>query len=321
MSAQDELAPQQIRTLVHAAFPGADLVSCQLFPGDHSNLNYDLCLDHPLMEAVLKVYTATSARRGPWKETHLLRMLTSETGVPVPRVLHFDDSSALIDHPWALHARLPGSALSGIVDLLDGQEQESVGYEMGRYLGHIHQIPLEQFGEFYEPGSDTHAGEKQYLLARIDELLAGCAAHDLLPPEIEDRVRQRFLQTQVLNRSPACLIHGDYRLHNVVVEPGRAGYHVTGVLEFECAGGGSPEHDIGELFTWDIEGRVALQKGFLDGYAESAELYAQFWKRLGFYQVLAALAGLANAHARGRPEQVQHCRRRVEQYLAVLEAK
>ena len=315
MNSGELLTQEQILSLVHVVSPGADIVSCRLFPGKHPNLNYDLRLSNPTVDRVLKIYVNPSVKRTPWKETHLLRMLTSETGVPVPRVLHFDDSSSFVPHPWALHTHVPGQPLSVVIDTLDSWQLESIGYEMGRYLGHIHQIPLEEFGEFFVPDGFSRPSEKAHVVATATQWLQECANKDLLPHEIADALGEHFLRTELLSRRQACLLHGDYTPDNTIVEHGTTGYHVTGILEFECAQGGSPEQDMSRLFNWGIEGLPTFQKGLLDGYSGFGELVVRFWKRLRLYQAFTCLELVRSMREKKKCE-LQECRQRIAGYLA-----
>jgi aminoglycoside phosphotransferase (APT) family kinase protein len=307
---------EQIRSLVRTVFPSADIQSCVLFAGQHSNLNYDLVLDSPSIEAVLKIYLGVSSQRTPWKETHLLRTLTTETGVPVPRVLRFDDSCDTIPRPWALHTRLPGGPASEIVDKLDDWELESLGYEMGRYLAHIHTVPLSQFGEFLVPEPLAETSEKGYVSAQTSQWLGYIGTEKPLPLETTEALSEAISRAEFLDQKQAYLLHGHYVPQNVIVERGSAGYHVTGILEFERAQGGSPEQDISVLFNWGAENLPTFQKGFLDGYSDYGHLGDRFWVRLRFYQVYVCLQELlTSAHGL----QVTRCRRRLADYLASLD--
>ena len=300
--------------MVQDVFAGAALTSCQPFAGRHDNVNMDLHLSNPTMQVVLKVYTSTDSRRTPWKETYLLRTLTSETGVPVPRVLHFDDTAAFLAHPWALHTRLPGEPLSNVASALDEFELESIGYEAGRYLAHIHQIPLAEFGELFVPSSADRTSERAYVLAAIAQWAEACAARQLVPPEMVEQFRHLTERAECLDRLQPCLLHGDYTPENIIVERGSTGYHVTGLLEFEQALGASPERDIAMLLNWGAEQWPTFQRGFLDGYAESGTVVSRFWPRLRLYQALLSVEHLV-AVGTGTPETVAECQRRIAEAM------
>jgi aminoglycoside phosphotransferase (APT) family kinase protein len=307
-------APHQIAAAVHAVFPERDVTSYQLFPGRHTHANYELRLANPPEDAVLKVYLDASDPT-PWKEIHLLRALTMETGVPVPRVLRFDDSCTLLPCPWALLTRLPGQSLAGVIDTLDEWELESIGYELGRYLAHIHQIPLSGFGGFL--GQETsYTNERDHVIAQVTDRLSSAAARAALSPDTTDRFMRVLRESPHLNQRQACLIHGDYTPENIIVEQGATTYHVTGILEFERAQGSGPEYDIGKLLRWRTSPWPAFQKGLLDGYAESALLGAAFWDRLKLYQ---AIVDLECVLAGSGDQASSAARRQLAAYLASQE--
>jgi aminoglycoside phosphotransferase (APT) family kinase protein len=193
-----------------------------------------------------------------------------------------------------------------------------VGYEIGRYLGHIHQIPLDEFGTLFAASPHNHEREKGYVLSQATEWLEACAKEELLPAETLDTLQQHLAGTDVLDRRRACLIHGNLGPANIVVERGATGYHVTGILDFTHALGGSPELDMSKLLAWYIKDSPSLQKGFLDGYTEVGELEAKFWERLVIYQVLVSLGALLAAHRQGQLEQEQIHRKQVDRFLDEL---
>ena len=320
MDRLQQLSPDQILHHVRVVFADADVVSSTIFPGRHANLNYGLELVNPTMSAVLKVYLPSVAGHAPRKETQLLRLLTSETGVPVPRVLHFEESlhskdpaDAQSPVAWALHTRLPGQSLHQMWDTLADWELGTIGYEMGRYLGHIHQIPLEDFGEIFVPDPQNAPSEREYVIARVNQWLAACARHQLLSVRTLHTLGQVFADTELLERRQACLTHGDYRVENIIVERGATGHHVTGILELEHAKGGSPELDMSKLFIQHYRSSPTLQKDFLDGYAEAGELGAHFWERLRLYQSFSHLEAILQAHDREQGGLEEEHRQRLSQ--------
>lgn len=312
--------PQEISDLVRQVFPQENVLSSEPACCQPGSLQYQLQLSN-LMDTTLKIYAEPAAAI---KEVRLLRMMTNETGVPVPRVLHFAESpQEQVEHsdrplPWALLTRLPGRPLSEVGGTLDTWESESVGYEVGRYLGHIHQIPLDEFGTLFAPGPHSHPSEKGFVLSQIAEWLEDSAKDELLLIEIRETIRQAFAETDLLDRRRACLVHGDMVPSNIVVERGVTGYHVTGITGFSGAVGGSPELDIGRLFAQQARQEPGFRKGFLDGYTEAGELGARFWDRLALYQVFVSVDGLLLAHRQRQLELVQQYRAQVSDYLGRL---
>ncbi|MCR4408630.1 MAG: aminoglycoside phosphotransferase family protein [Anaerolineae bacterium] len=293
-----ELPAEIINAIVHRAFPAAQVEKCDPFPGEHRNLNYDLVLSNPTMEIVLRVYWQEGpGSRKPQKESHVLRIVTPETGVPVPRLLLFDDSGTLTPQPVALHTRLPGSPLTIALTQMDKEAQETVGYELGRYLAKLHSIPLGCFGEFFDEDPLNDVSEKAYTLRRVQSWLDICAERELLTSGTRTQVEEVFVETRYLSRPVACFVHGDLRAGHVLVEPGAGAYHVTGLVDFQESRGWGLEWDVARLAHEVFDGHPLLEKGFLDGYADTAGLPADFWERLHVYRLAVALYNLAKAEA------------------------
>lgn len=312
----DTLTPEEIQIAVRQALPDARVESIASVLTRTESVSYDLRLsDH--MDVTLEVYTGPQADVDVEYETRLLGLLTSETGVPTPRVLHKGDSLADTHCPWALLTCIPGQALSLVADLLDDGEMETIGYETGRYLSHLHQLALDEFGSLFDRGPHDHPREKAYVLAQAGEWLAICIQDAMLPEEAAAAFRRHLTGTDLLDRPQACLIHGDLGPEKLMVEEGGSGYHVTGIFGFRQARGGSPEFDIAALFFWPTTKAPSFRKGFLDGYVEGGDLPVRFWERLALYEAAFCLSKVASSH-QSSVEMIQACKRRFVDYTKKL---
>ena len=291
-----KLSPEMIGQLAGQAFPGATVVSYRLLEGGVTNLNYALQLRNPTAEAALRVYRADTPRPALEKEIHVLRVVMPETGVPTPRVIHFDDSRVLVDAPYAVLDLLPGEPLEKALPRLDALDQGTVGYEAGRYLAKLHSIPLEAFGHFLGDDPQASASEKAYTLARAVEWLDACDEHGLIAGPLVAELRRLVARSGVLDRESACFVHGDYHCSNINVEEGWGGFHVTGVFDFAHAQGWSPEWDMVRLMGSLGGGYPALVKGFFDGYADTAGLPENLWPRLRLYRLIMHVGDVIRAH-------------------------
>jgi aminoglycoside phosphotransferase (APT) family kinase protein len=186
--------------------------------------------------------------------------------------------------------------------MLESWDLESLGYEAGRYLAHIHQIAVDVFGTLFSDGPDNQVREKAYVLAEADRCLAECATYGLLDNSTAYELRTHLADTELLTRQQPCLLHGNFQSTNLIVEQGVTGHHITGIRDFAHAQGGSPEQDMATLFARDLADKDAAQKEFLDGYVESGELTASFWDRLALYQAFTGLRCLARTGQKCTPE-------------------
>lgn len=310
-----ELSPENIEGLARQAFPKAAVVSYRPLEGGVTNLNYALQLQDPTAEVALRVYRPDTPTRTLEKEMYVLRVVMPETGVPTPRVIHFDDSRTLVDRPYALLNLLPGEPLEKALPRMDELDLEAIGYEMGRYLAKLHSIPLEKFGEFLGQDPLASVNEKAYTVARVTEWLEVCEENGLLDGPAIAELHRLVGQTRVLNREGACFVHGDYQEKNIIVEQGIAGFHVTGVFDFEHAQGWSPEWDMASLSGGVFDDHPGLVKGFLDGYADTAGLPGNLWERLRVYQPVMYVAHLAHAHRTGDASSLKTNQARLYRFL------
>jgi len=309
------LTEEEIAGIVDRVFPGVRLVQSEYRPGNRIADRYALQLEH-LTELSLQVYRQGTPGRVPDQEVRLLRLLTSETGVPVPRVLLVDENGPTGERPrWVLLSHVPGQPLAQVRKNLDSWDLESVGYDAGRYLAHIHQIRLDAFGTLFSDGTDNEMQEKAHVLATVDLCIEECLSNHLLEKADAHVLRDRLADTHLLTRRQPCLLHGDFWSANLIVERGATGHHVTGIQGFSYAQGGSPEQDIATLFVVDLDDDKAAQRQFLDGYAESGELTASFWDRLRLYKAVSGLCHLARLGPQCTPEQQRQYARFVTSYL------
>jgi Ser/Thr protein kinase RdoA (MazF antagonist) len=288
-----EFTPNQVVKLLQPAFPEAKVLALQRLPGGFVNHLYLVDLERPTARVVLKIYLQESAKQKPEKETWVLRRVASEAGVPVPHVIYFDGERRLIEHPYAIHTWVPGEPLERLLPTMDEFDQETVGYDMGRYAAKMHHVAAPRFGEFLSPDPLAGPDEAQYVRARVERWLEPIQAHSLLEPYLVRRVRQQLDTTPHLAFRSPCLVHGDYHEANVHVERGVVSYHVTGVFDFEHAQGWSPEWDLVKLYGYAFDTYPALSVGFLKGYTDTHRLPEPFAARLHLYRLIGAVGYVA----------------------------
>jgi aminoglycoside phosphotransferase (APT) family kinase protein len=219
--------------------------------------------------------------------------------------LYEGETGEILDRVWNLQTRLPGCPLSQVVGDLNPLQVGSLGYEAGRYLAHIHQIPLGGFGELFGTPLSSYPTEVSFVYERLKGCMqAPTVRHHFSAQELQ-AIENTMHAAQLWDRSEACLIHGAYTPENLIVERGVTDYHITGVIEFAYAGAGSPEEDIAQLLCWFQDRPPGLERGVLDGYVETGTMTANFWDRLDRYQILVRLETLATGQlSEAKAEQI-----------------
>ncbi|MEV0358666.1 phosphotransferase [Nocardia sp. NPDC050697] len=178
-------------------------------------------------------------------------------GVPVPAVLAAGDTAPGIEAPFILTEHVAGEALPRKVlrDPEFAAVRTGLATELGRVLGAVHGTPVDTLG----------------MLADTDPLDAIEAVHrDLRDPRPAVEAGLRWLREHRPADRPRALVHGDFRLGNLLVD----GTGVRAVLDWELAHLGNPIEDLGWLCVraWRFGAAppvagVGTREQLLDGYA------------------------------------------------------
>lgn len=276
-------------------------LTAELVAGGRSNLTYVLSdgttrwvLRRPPLGHVL----ATAHDMG--REHRLLAAL-SGTAVPVPRPLLFGAADVL-GAPFYVMEFADGTVLRDRSDLdaLTPRRATDLADELIEVLGDLHAVVPEQvgLGDLGRP-----AGYLERQLDRWQRQLQSSHSRDV--PELERLVRR--LSARLPARPQASLVHGDYRLDNVVVSP--AG-RVVAVLDWEMATQGDPLADLASTVIWwdglqGLDSPVAAVPGDVPGFPAGTHLITAYQRATGrdlaelpwyigfaFYKVAAIFEGI-----------------------------
>lgn len=197
-------------------------------------------------------------------------------GVPAPRVLATAEAGDALDVPLFVMDFVPGPIVTTQLPAeLETDARRRVASEsLVDTLAELHAIDWTAVGLRGHP-----EGANRRQRARFARLVADA---DGRPPE-PFRAVDEWLERHTPTESAASVVHGDYRLGNVVLDPESA--RVRAVLDWELAAVGDPLVDVGYLLaTWaesghaltPIEelGRATATTGFLSR-AELATRYAE----------------------------------------------
>lgn len=221
-------------------------------------------------------------------------------GAPVPAVLASGDTAPGIDAPFIVMDKLPGEALPRRIQR-DRQYEDirpRLAWQMGHVLGRIHSADIAELG-MLDSTDPVAAIEATYL------------AFDEPRPAVEIGLRR--LRENRLPARPHALVHGDFRLGNLLVAPD--GLH--GVLDWELAHLGDPVEDLGWLCvrawrfgaTAPVAG-VGDRNDLLDGYEHATgdrptreELH--WWEVYGTLRWLVLSRFQAERHLSGTEHSIE----------------
>src|SRR5580704_2185142 len=204
--------------------------------------------------------------------------------VTVPEPLFACDDPTVLGKPFFVMRRLAGSAAGRPITLDPGLEaaRPALAEQLGRELARLQTIrpPRHDLRFLKTTGAEQHIAEFRGYLDR----------HLVPRPVLEWALR--WAEMHLPEKLPPVLCHRDFRTGNYVLD----GTHLTGILDWEFAGWGDPDEDIGWLCCkgWRF-GRLDREAG---GIADRAPFYRGYEsesgrrpdpQRLRFWEVMANL--------------------------------
>ncbi|NMN98362.1 phosphotransferase family protein [Antrihabitans stalactiti] len=272
-----------------AHIPGAgDEIRATLIAGGRSNLTYvvtdgshEWIVRRPPLGHVLA--TAHDMAR-----EHRVMSALQSTGVPVPRTFAMCTDSAVLGADFYVMERCAGTPYrtAAELELLGPERTRTISERLVDTLAVLHAVEPTSvgLGDFGRPqgflGRQVGRWKKQLDASHTRDLPAADELH-------------RKLAQSVPAESAAGIVHGDFRLDNVLIDDAD---QVTAVLDWEMATLGDPLTDLALMLVYfrldaDEGSNVATAPGFLDERAV-IERYSRGSDRdlsgFGFYLGLAA---------------------------------
>jgi len=250
-------------------------------PGGRSNLTYrvrdaaggDFVLRRPPLHGVLQ--SAHDMAR-----EHRIIAALAATEVPVPAALGLCEDPAVTGAPFYVMAYVDGAVPSDeatVVAAFDEQARAAAADSLVDALVALHGVDPDAVG-LGQLGRREGYLERQ--LRRWKRQLEQSRTREL---PVLDEVHRRLEAAVPAQVGPARVVHGDYRLDNVILSP--AG-RVLAVLDWELCTLGDPLADVGLLLVyWAEPGDTALPLGTaptrLPGFPPRAALTAAYAARSG----------------------------------------
>ena len=221
------------------------------------------------------------------REARVLDLLTaSGEGVRVPPVRGVCEDVEVIGAPFYVMDRSEGvvvrDRLPGFMAGPEGQAaRRTVGSELPRVLGAIHRV---DWRPFVDAGIGRPAGYLERQLRRWsgqrEGIQAAVAAAGGQARELPDYdVLRDWLREHLPAESEPAVVHGDYKLDNVIVAPSHeTGARITAVVDWEMATVGDPRADLGYLLSfWPEPGETVPLADLVtshDGFPRRDEVVA-----------------------------------------------
>jgi len=270
-----------LRRALAAQVPPFEDLSVSLLSGGASNLTFRLKLDRDEYVLRRRPIGPSAARAHDMKREFTVISALNQTDFPVPRAVFYSEDKGVVGEPFYVMRFVDGTALHTPDDAasLDAAAARTCSEDLIGTLAALHAVDPAQIGlkEFGRPNN--------FLQRRINSWLRqwDSVQHRDFP---EIHLLGRRLLAQIPATSTTALVHGDYRLGNVLFQLQPAVRLVT-VLDWELSTLGDPLTDVAHLLVyWEpTRGRIthpsqviARQPGFLNG-AEMADRYADLTGR------------------------------------------
>jgi aminoglycoside phosphotransferase (APT) family kinase protein len=287
---------------------GPDL-RAELVAGGRSNLTYTLTdgirtwiLRRPPLGHVL----ATAHDMG--REYRVMSALR-HTDVPVPRTVAFCADDNVLGAPFYLMERVIGTPYRRAAELaeLGPDRTRRIAQGVVDTLARLHAVEPAAVGlaDFGRPDGflarQVQRWRRQLAASRSRELPAADALHDALAADVPEP-------------SPTGIVHGDYRLDNVLVDQAD---RPAAVIDWEMATLGDPLTDLALMVVYQrlggLLGPLGLDAAAAPGYPSEAQVRARYaagsdrdMSRFGWYLGLASyklagiLEGIHLRHSRGQ---------------------
>ncbi len=292
-AAPDGIEPASLEAWFGANVPGVELpLAFERIAGGHSNLTYRVrdaeggswALRRPPLGKRL------GSAHDMGREFKVVSALGGSS-VPVAPVVGLCEDDSVNGAPFYVMEFVEGPVLRGLAEaeaFPDEADRRAIGERVADTLVAIHAVNPDAAGladlgrkEDYV-ARQLHRWQGQWEKSKTREL------------EAVDRVHER-LSARIPEQGPATIVHGDYRLDNMILTP--AG-EVAAVVDWELCTLGDPLADVGLLMAyWPERGEDTIAMGLpanlAPGFPAREELAARYAEgsgrdlsQLGFYLAL-----------------------------------
>ncbi len=195
-----------------------------------------------------------------------------EEGVPVPEVLWLGEDPAVLGSNFFIMEKVEGETIARrlLRDDAYGRAREVMPGQLAEILARIHRIDTRKHQLDFLPEPGENAAETE--VRRYEENFRRLA----LEPHPAFELAFRWLLTRIPKTQRKTLVHGDYRIGNVIFGP----EGVRSILDWELPHIGDPLEDVGWLCVraW----RFGNDRKPVGGLGEREDFYRAYERASGF---------------------------------------
>jgi aminoglycoside phosphotransferase (APT) family kinase protein len=210
---------------------------------------------------------------------HKVLSAMQATEVPVPPLVGLCEDESVTGAPFYVMEFVEGPVLRGLAEaevFPDEGDRRAIGFRVADTLAQIHAVDPDRVGL-------GDLGRKEdYVARQLRRWQGQWEKSKTRELEAVDRVHER-LAARIPAQGPATLVHGDYRLDNMILTPGG---EVAAVVDWELCTLGDPLADLGTLMAyWPERGGEGVSLGqpanLAPGFPTRDELAARYAERSG----------------------------------------
>jgi aminoglycoside phosphotransferase (APT) family kinase protein len=285
VSSQHAFDLERLESWLRDRLPGFEgPLSVEQFKGGQSNPTYKLIT--PARAYVMRSKPGPVAKLLPSahaieREFRVMSALAL-TGVPVARMHVLCEDEAVIGRAFYVMEFVAGRVLwDQSLPGMDGEQRGAIYDEMNRVISTLHSVDPKAVGlaDYGKPGNyfarQIGRWSKQYLASVTEDIPAMNRLIDWLPIH---------MPASALDESQIAIVHGDYRLDNLIFDPDAP--RVTAVLDWELSTLGHPLADFSyHCMAWHIPPGTFRGIGGLDhaalGIPSEREYIRRYCERTG----------------------------------------
>jgi aminoglycoside phosphotransferase (APT) family kinase protein len=259
-------------------------LSSRLLAGGRSNLTY--AVSDGSTELVLRRPPLSHVQASAHDMSREYRVISAlgPTDVPVPRTELFCDDAEVIGAPFYLMELSPGTAYRNRADIeaLGPDTLRRLMFDLVDTLVALHAVDPAEVG-LADLGKVSGFNTRQLRTWRRQ--LEGLRSRDLAGI---DELAQ-LLASGIPETGTGGLVHGDYRLDNVLINGSAGEEHVTAVLDWEMSTLGDPLSDLALLLLYadqpmlhdDGPSGISSAISSVPGYPAADEIVARYAEKSG----------------------------------------
>ncbi len=211
------------------------------------------------------------------REYRVMKAL-EKTDVPVPKMLLLCEDDAVIGTPFFVMEYVNGRVLADFtLPNKSPGERRAIYLDVVRVLAALHSLNYADLGldDFGKPGNyfsrQIGRWSKQYVAAKTDEIVSMERLMEYLPENVPDD-------------DTSCIVHGDYRIGNMLFHPTEP--RVVALLDWELSTLGHPLGDLGYScmsYHSGVAGPISLEglAGPQSGILSETEFIAEYCRLTG----------------------------------------